>query len=443
MPVIGPPPAGTSVSLRLVAGTTSKLDLTQYLILQEGEGFDPADGDFLQPVFNDSSIGAGQGLVNIDTQNKEFQFPLHLKSATKDGLHTLIRTLRLKLSEPGVLVEWRDQGATDVTYHDLEFGRFDPDYKFHRARHNWVRGNLRCWCRPYGHTATERIAGTGAGSGFMRIVSVPSVAGDVGAQLVCDISSASRIRDLYGLSVIPSGMVTEWPAASLLEIETATLVGASGANASQYRAAYAHTTNTLLVYINLPQTGRVGGQRVLALARTPNLAGAYLSLDRSDAATAFLSATYRHRDDPIEASPTGWHGWQLVDLGVIPMAHASMRAATQIVALTGRLASYAAGSLMASPGLHINTIYVVPEDKTAIILDPNSDRLARGRARLDGLLNESYDYNTAGRTYTSGQRGAIPAVSPGEQVAAFALGIEANDGLSATVRIRERFSFSR
>ena len=70
------------------------------MILVEGEGFDPADGGFLEPMFNDSSTGAGQGLVNIDVENKEFAFPLHLKSATKDGLHTLIRSLRMKLNKP-------------------------------------------------------------------------------------------------------------------------------------------------------------------------------------------------------------------------------------------------------------------------------------------------------------------------------------------------------
>lgn len=200
MPVISPPPAGTTVSLRLNGGTSGVLDLTQYLMLQEGDGFDPADGGFLEPIFNDSSVGAGQALVNLHAANKEFQIPLHLKAATKDSLHTLFRTLRSKLDEPEVLVEWRDEGATDVTYYTLEFGRFDPEYRFHRARHKWVRGVLRCWVRPYGHTATERIAATGAASGFLHTISVPSVAGDVLPQMVAQltVSHPADFADLFG-----------------------------------------------------------------------------------------------------------------------------------------------------------------------------------------------------------------------------------------------------
>jgi hypothetical protein len=444
MPVIGPPPAGTSVSLRIVGGTTSELDLTQYMILVEGEGFDPADGGFLEPMFNDSSTGSGQGLINIDVGNKEFSFPLHLKSATKDGLHTLIRSLRLKLDEPGILVEWRDYGATDVTYYDIEFGRFDPDWKFHRAKKNWVRGVLKVWVRPYGHTATERYAGTGAGSGFMQIVSVSSVAGDVGAVMVCDLSSASQVRDLYGLSVIPSGMIVEWSAASLPAVAiaaTSTLTGASGACGSQYRGIHITASELVLGQVYIPQASRTGDHRILALARTPNLGGLYIRtrayFQAREQPTAFLGATYPHG-----STPSAWQGWQLIDLGPLSVPQASMRAATEIITLYGSLASYSAGSLMASPGLHLNAVYVVPEDRTSIVVDRSILRSTPNRARFDGTIGETYNYDE-GRPFTGYQRGGFQTVNPGEQVAAFALGRAANDPLSVTVRLRERFSFQR
>jgi hypothetical protein len=447
MPVIGPPPAGTSVSLRIVGGTTSELDLTQYMMLQEGDGFDPASGTFLEPEFNDSSTGAGQGLVNIDVGNKEFTFPLHLKSATKDGLHALVRSLRRKLDEPDVLVEWRDYGATDVTYYDIEFGRWDPGYAFFKAKHNWIKGSLRCWVRPYGHTATERIAGTAAGSGFMQIVSADTISGDVGAEIICDITGGGDIRHLYGLSVVPSGVAVQWPAASVTQFgSTSVLTGASGAVASQYRAIHATFTSQGGVGIfYLPQGRLEGRQRLLAVARTANLHGAYLSAlpvggleADSIGPLAFLGATHSSGDFGASA----WRGWQLVDLGVLPMPVASMRSATQAIVLSGVLASQALGSMMASPALHISAVYALPDERTTIIVDRGVEKVATSNARLDGTLRESFD-PTLLRPLTGYQRGGFQTINPGEQAIAFSLGRVASDTQAVTLRVRERFTFAR
>lgn len=443
MPVISAPPAGTGVSLRLVGGTTAELDLTTYINLVEGEGFDPADGDFLEPVFTDSSIGAGQSLVNIDVQNKEMQFPLHLKAATKDSLHALVRTLRLKLSEPGVLVEWRDADATDVTYYDLEFGRFDPGYLYHRGRHNRVSGTLRCWTRPYGHTATERIVGTAAGSGFMQTISVADLAGDVSAVTTLEITGTGSLgeeRDVWGMSVVPSGAQSEWRAASLVAIAAATLVGEDTAVGSQYQGIYVGTSSAELARINLAQASLVGNQRVLALARTPNRGGCYLrhSVNDRSSPTALLTATY-----PLYTLvATPWRGWQLIDLGAVHLASPAIRAATMTISVFGGLASYTASSLVASPGIHLAALYVLPEDRTSLIIDRGDVRTVPARMKLDGVNRETYDYSSF-ISRTEYQRGGIPDVSLNEQVLSFSGGARTSGNHSGVLRVRERFSFQR
>lgn len=446
MPIIVPaPPAGAGLSLRLVGGTTSALDLTTFLNAQEGEGLDPADGSFLEPVFNDSPIGDGQGLVNIDTHNKELVWPLHLTATSKDALHDVVRQLRRKLDEPDVLVEWRDHGSTDVTYYDLEYGRFEAGYRFFRARQNWLSGNLHCWVRPYGHTATERIVGTGAGSGFLQMISAPNIAGDAPALMVCEIS-ATGAQELYGVTVVPSGVLTEWRAASISILNaTSTLVGASGAVGSQYRGIHVATPAVDAALIYVPQASMVGDQRIFAIARTPNLGGMNLSLRNTGTPsvvlgpTAFLSATYALA--PYGDTPTSWNGWQLVDLGVMRMPPSKMRPATAALALSAAMASSAAPSLIASPGLHLAALYVMPEDRTSIVLD-RSQGGAFPNVNIDGTISETYNTDVL-EALTGQQRGGFQTVSPGEQVAAFRLGETANGPLSTVVRLRERFTFQR
>ncbi len=434
-----------AATLKLTGGTSADLDLSAFLNAVEGEGLDPAPGAFLEPQFTDSSVGDGQELVNIDVGNSDEVWPLHLKAASKDALHALVRTLRRKLNETGVMVLWQDNGATDATYRDLEFGRWEPGYRYHRARHFMLSGTLRCWASSYGHTATERIVGTMAASGFMQMVSVPSIAGDAGAQIVCELTAvATQQQEIFGLSVVPSGVLTEWRAASLSAgSATSVLTGASGAVGSQYNAIYASPTAVQSVQrLFVPMTGREGDQRVLMLARTPNLGGinlfAQYAQNRRNA-TAFLGATYA-----VGAQPDVWDGWQLVDLGVVRAARASMAVATHTLDIFGSLASFAAGSLIASPGLHVAALYVVPEDRTALVLD-NRIHSSPNSPVFDGLLRETYQRGGVKNAHTDRQRGDFPVLSPGsgEQVAVFSAGRASNDEAAAVVRVRERFTFQR
>lgn len=445
MPVIGPPPAGTAVSLRLVGGTTAELDLTAYLNAVEGEGLDPADGDFLEPVFTDSPSGAGQGLVNIDEKNKELAFPLHLKAATKDSLHALVRTLRLKLSEPGVLVEWRDQDATLVTYYDLEFGRFEPGYRYHRARALRLSGNLHCWVRPYGHTATERVVGTAQASGYgAPVVLVGPLGGDADAVAEYEVNVAAFLdvgyTEAVAVGVLPSPSYPfRWPAASMTLSDGGQRVGASGAAGSQFvgRASAVIATNHILAQLNMPQAGAMAGRhRVLAIVRSGQASPMTLRL--ADINQTIASVT-------VSATT-----WSLVDFGIwdVP-SHIASQAGPQ-------LNFYAQGpssALTASYRWQINEAYLLPEDRTALL---RSARNYQHKYALDGI-NGNVTQLTSDRANAAdaagGLRGQVPAIPPGATAAIAVLrapieptanGILApSQSASVIVRARERFSFQR
>lgn len=54
-------------------------DLFPYLRVAPGEGFDPADPDFMEPQFGDA-VGLGDPLLSIAQHNREIAIPVHLRS---------------------------------------------------------------------------------------------------------------------------------------------------------------------------------------------------------------------------------------------------------------------------------------------------------------------------------------------------------------------------
>jgi hypothetical protein len=55
-------------------------DVYSFLRVAPGEGFDPADQDFLEPQFSESAVGAGDPLLSIRERNREMAWPLHLSA---------------------------------------------------------------------------------------------------------------------------------------------------------------------------------------------------------------------------------------------------------------------------------------------------------------------------------------------------------------------------
>lgn len=204
------------------------VDLSGYLRLAPGEGFDPMDPNLLQPGFAESS-DEGAPLISEQVNNREMVFPVHvtpLKDAayadTKDGLHAQIADLnRLLADTAGRQVEWRDDGASSSTFYEARYAKFEPDFNFRRGQRLWASGVVRVWTRPFGNSGTWRTIGTGAATGVG--VAMPVVAGTVGGDVAADLEVSIGVGSysigdgrIVGVSVVPSGYAWDIPSASLI-----------------------------------------------------------------------------------------------------------------------------------------------------------------------------------------------------------------------------------
>lgn len=435
-----------AATLKLTAATTAELDLSTYLNVQEDSGLDPADGGFLEPAFTDSPIGAGQALINIDAQNKELVYALQLKGATKDALHALVGTIRRKLDEPGVRVEWKDDSATLSTFYDLEFGRLEPAYRYFRARQKWLAASLHLWVRPYGHTATERIVATIAATGHgAPVLLIGSLAGDVGAlaQYSLTVASAGEVGfdyDAIVAAVLPSPSYPFRTPAASMPLTGATRSVGSGAAASQFLGTLAAYSGAILTAINMPFPGLMGGRhRVLATVKAGQVGGINL----------YAASTQQTIGSVTVTAST----WTLVDFGVwsVPSQVAS-RAAAVLDIFQGSTAS---GTLVGSYRWNINEVYLLPEEQSCLLRAP----LQGGALRymLDGVNSNALQGDTTSLyTYdvTSSLRGQMPTIPPAATVAIGMLRapiIAATPGdevppaqnVTVEIRVRERFSFQR
>lgn len=157
-------------NIRLVIGNQfGSTDISAYVRVNTDEGLDMGQGDMLEPAFSDSPLFEGQTLVSMHAKNKEIKIPLYLHPQvapySNDALNQLVQeinaTLRpiVDLGQPGIL-SWTNAQAVFPTYFTIQFGRFEPSYKFRVTEKGWLAGELHLWVTPYAHTATERVMGT-------------------------------------------------------------------------------------------------------------------------------------------------------------------------------------------------------------------------------------------------------------------------------------------
>lgn len=461
MPTEVLPPSGDPPALLKLGN----LDLTTYARLYGDAGFDVYDSSgFLEPQFNTSPLASGQPLVSVTETNREMAWPLYLNDSTKDLLHELVRQINQEIRNTRPLrVEWQDNGATDSTFYDVAYARFDPDFKFPQARAGWLAGTLRVWCAPpYGHTATERVVGTSLASGPLVRLSCASIEGDVPALPKVMVSFPSAIVDDHVLAVTvpPSGSYAiRVPAASLSLAGGATLVGATAYAGAQYVQQNINNDGIPdpVCSFSLSVPAAYGGRnRILALLERSGTGTVTAAMNTAGAMPGAPSAWLRAAT--VTIGPNS--GLGLYDLGVfsvptdIPVGGLS----TSIYRL--RLD----GNAVASAKLNVNEIYLMPEDQTVLVT-------ARDHGPVpvldvfDATINRSYGLcgGTSGQAVglEGTQRGLIPPLpcATAPEVAVLQSRLPYNPGdilgsdlqfptaqtniFSVEVRARERFSFAR
>jgi len=433
------PPASTAfLRLHIQAISNSALDFVQFyadsIMVEEGSSAGTyGDGSF--PGWSWSGVAHNSSSAI---------------AAGKDGLHAIVRDINneIRYAARPLRVEWRDQDASDSTFYDVEFARFDPNFKMRPSAQKWLAGTLRVWCKPYGHTATYRVVGTsGAATSQVGTYPVPSMAGDVDALLMVTAGAsrgAANTPPLYTVvSVLPTpDWVPWWPAASL--VAGGSLAGASGFIGSQARVHSIPPTGSTpidLLYLTIGPSAYPEPLRVIAILDDGSTGATRTATTTIGANRATTSGQYTF---------DGQSNVRFVDFGRIepPLGLAS---AQYRIAYT--LASVSGG---ATTTQRINGLMVLPDTRTQIVRDSVYLGTASGVATYQftpsGVVRNAVGLTLgfpASTTYSDVLVGfgALPEVPIGSYavfVAQVAEGTVANNRrLTAEVRVNERFQFAR
>jgi hypothetical protein len=371
-------------------------DLSAYLRVNPDDNMDPMGAPFIEPAFTETPFSDGQPLISTTVGNREQTWPLFLVGATrvKDELHALIQLINNAAAVRPLLLEWRDDGASASTFYDVQFVRFEPDYNFRRSQRGYGAGSLHVWTSGYGHTGTTRVTATAAGTGIFLSVPIASLAGDAPALLDTTIRSGAVLPSLGRIVAIapitnPS-YTPRIPAASLTNAQPgATLIGASGADGSQYLALPVSPTggaSGIACLVPLPNPTIAGGDnRILAVVKYGIDAG--VAINAIDPYGNAMGAT---------AVASMSQGWGLVDLGVCRLPTTGFPTLPQIQIQAGAI--YNPGDqplILASPaGLALNEIICLPDKNLTLLYE-------RGQAGAASVI--SRDAFTGAGAFLNGQ----------------------------------------
>jgi hypothetical protein len=350
------------------------LDLSAYLRVNPDDTnpMDPEGAPWAEPAFSETPFADSQVLISTTINNRESMWPLYIRDPTllKDALHVLMRAINNAAQQRPLVLEWRDDGASASTFFNVVFARFEPSFNFRRSQHGYAAGVLHCWVAGYGDTGTTRIAATAAGTGIFLSVPIASLAGDAPALLVTNITDGGVVPSL-GRIVAVAGITQpsytpQIPAASLTSLQPgATVIGASGADGSQYLALPVAPTggaSGIACKVPLPNPTIAGGDnRILAVVRSGIDAG--VAINAIDPYGNAMGGT---------AVASMSQSWGVIDLGVCRLPTVGYPTQPQISIQAGAIwASGAAGPLiLASPaGLALNEIFCLPDKNLALILE--------------------------------------------------------------------------
>jgi hypothetical protein len=367
------------------------LDLSSFARMNPDDKLDPYSGHFVEPAFSDTPFSDGQVLISTTVTNREQMFPLYLRDVTrtKPALHALIESINNVIAQRPLVLEWRDDSAASSTFFNVVFARFEPDFNFRRSQHGYAAGILHVYTSGYGHTGTVRVAATAAGTGVFLSVPIGSVAGDAPALMDTTISDGGVVPSLgriIALAPITNPSYTpQIPAASLTNLQVnATVIGASGADGSQYLALPVSPTggaSGIACMVPLPNPTIAGGDnRILAVVQSGIDAGVGMyALDpfgNSMGATAVASTS---------------QAYSIVDLGVCRLPTVGYPTQPKIAIYAGGIwASGVAGpNVLASPAaLRINEIFCLPDKNLTLIYERGAGAVGPAAMSKDGFTGQ-------------------------------------------------------
>jgi len=201
------------------AANPQTLDLTAYMMVNDGDGMDPANPDFTQKIWSHSLLKPGATLSLEQFVEKELVFPLLLGPIGGQNLSTIsavlqfIQQINSIVTTPGATAAWQPLGASQTTTFDLLSGQCDVDYSYRKESQAWTQATLRLFTAPLGRTAAPRRYAAASGVGPLLMIT-PYASG--GAQTIGASTQAGVAG--YGAGKqggTPSGGVFYWGSPSL------------------------------------------------------------------------------------------------------------------------------------------------------------------------------------------------------------------------------------
>jgi hypothetical protein len=155
------------------------LDLTSYMMVNDGDGLDPANNEFSSKVWGHSLLKAGATLALENEVQKEQVFPLLLgpvggvAGAPTNLSQTLqlIQKINALLRTLGATLVWQPLGTANATTFDLLSGQVDISYSYRKEGQFWTEVTMRAFTQPFGRTAGPRVYAAASGVGPLLLVS--------------------------------------------------------------------------------------------------------------------------------------------------------------------------------------------------------------------------------------------------------------------------------
>jgi hypothetical protein len=203
------------------------IDLTNYVVVDPGQGLDPADPAFTQRVWSRSLLKAGATLALEQLVEREMMFPLKLGpiggvAGSPQNLSAtlkLIQQINQIIETPGATMTWQPPGASQPTTFDVLSGLVESAYNYRAEQQSWEIVNLRVFTQPLGRTPAIRAYALASGPGPITYVvpstyttpspnaityyGNPSLAGDAPAKLVITTMGASNSNYQAFVSLFP------------------------------------------------------------------------------------------------------------------------------------------------------------------------------------------------------------------------------------------------
>lgn len=385
-------------------------DFADYVRVGASDGLDPYGKGWAEPQFAESAFGAGRALTGVTVGNREMVWPLYLNRnfllpgddltpeetlLMEQHIHELVVDMNRAIAEPNLQLQWCDAHAPAITYYDVAYARFDPEYNYRQDQFGWKAGTLRVWCNPpYGHTGTHRVVGTtGGGSAAVRIPIASNLSGDVPAALDVSVRrGGAEVLAAPGRSIavaaVPSGVHGLIPAASMVAGDNATITS----GALRYTDSFSGIDAGGRAQVHLAPGSAYAGKRmrVLAVAEPNSRSGLRVQASRDGKALGAAQL----------ATTVG--GRALLDLGPLDVPALDTRATQTLdLLMTCPVGSLLYGNAAANgvlPGVH--ALMVAPEDSLSLVRDAPGAVVAFDDTRVASPGNITSRRDTYGNEWT-------------------------------------------